>query len=91
MHAVPDIDLEHYGKAIARGERYLKAGADGVCVEGPESIEELREVGAAFKGIPLATSVGSGVHWSAQPYYFASRGEFSRQTSAVGPNSAAIP
>ena len=39
------------------GEKYLKAGADGVYVEGPTSEKELRQVGEAFKGTPLATSV----------------------------------
>jgi 2-methylisocitrate lyase-like PEP mutase family enzyme len=43
--------------AIRRAEQYLKAGADGVYVEGPRSEEELKKVGKAFKGEQLATSV----------------------------------
>ena len=43
--------------AIRRAEKYLKAGADGVYVEGPESVEQLKQVGKAFKGEHLATSV----------------------------------
>ncbi|RUU51601.1 isocitrate lyase/PEP mutase family protein [Mesorhizobium sp. M2C.T.Ca.TU.002.02.1.1] len=46
--------------AIERGHRYLDAGADGIYVEGPTSAEELKEVGAAFKGVPLATSILEG-------------------------------
>jgi 2-methylisocitrate lyase-like PEP mutase family enzyme len=43
--------------AIRRAEKYLKAGADGVYVEGPESVEQLKRVGKAFRGEHLATSV----------------------------------
>lgn len=43
--------------AIARAKAYLDAGADGVYVEGPTSIEELERVGKALRGAPLATSV----------------------------------
>jgi 2-methylisocitrate lyase-like PEP mutase family enzyme len=43
--------------ALRRAEMYLKAGADGVYVEGPETIQQLRAIGRAFKGTPLATSI----------------------------------
>lgn len=43
--------------AIARAKAYLDAGADGIYVEGPTSIEELERVGKALRGAPLATSV----------------------------------
>ncbi|MER9139546.1 isocitrate lyase/PEP mutase family protein [Mesorhizobium sp. M0830] len=43
--------------AIERGKRYLDAGADGVYVEGPTSVEELTQVGEAFRDVPLATSI----------------------------------
>jgi 2-methylisocitrate lyase-like PEP mutase family enzyme len=43
--------------AIERGNRYLEAGADGVYVEGPTSLKELKTVGAAFRDVPLATSI----------------------------------
>lgn len=46
--------------AIRRGEMYLKAGADGVYVEGPENVQQLREIGRAFKGEPLAVSILEG-------------------------------
>jgi 2-methylisocitrate lyase-like PEP mutase family enzyme len=48
---------EGLDSAIARGEKYLKAGADGVYVEGPTSENDLKKIGKAFKGEPLATSV----------------------------------
>lgn len=48
---------EGVDSAIRRGEQYLKAGADGVYVEGPESEKQLEQIGKAFKGTPLATSV----------------------------------
>lgn len=47
-------------EALKRGERYLKAGADGIYVEGPRNIDELEQVGRAFKGVPLATSILEG-------------------------------
>jgi 2-methylisocitrate lyase-like PEP mutase family enzyme len=43
--------------AIKRAEMYLKAGADGVYVEGPKDVKELRVIGSEFKGEPLATSI----------------------------------
>ncbi len=43
--------------AIRRAEKYLKAGADGVYVEGPESEKQLQQIGKALKGEHLATSV----------------------------------
>ena len=46
--------------AIHRAEMYLKAGADGAYVEGPENVQQLREIGRAFKGEPLAVSVLEG-------------------------------
>lgn len=48
---------EGVASAIKRGEAYLKAGADGVYVEGPTSVDELKQIGKAFKGVPLATSI----------------------------------
>jgi 2-methylisocitrate lyase-like PEP mutase family enzyme len=51
------IEPEGVDKAIARAERYLKAGADGVYLEGPTSYKELEAIGKAFRGTPLATSI----------------------------------
>jgi len=49
--------------ALRRAEKYLKAGADGVYVEGPQDLKELRAIGRAFKGEPLAVTMleGGGV------------------------------
>lgn len=35
-------------EALRRGERYVKAGADGLFIEAPESVEELERIGRAF-------------------------------------------
>jgi methylisocitrate lyase len=48
---------EGLDSALRRGERYLKAGADGIYVEGPQSPEQLETIGRTFRGNPLATSV----------------------------------
>ena len=48
---------EGVDSAIKRAEKYLKAGADGVYVEGPTSQEQLKQIGRAFKGEQLATSI----------------------------------
>src|ERR1041385_5564339 len=62
--------------ALRRGEMYLKAGADGVYVEGPRNIEELEAVGRAFKGEPLVVTMleGGGVTPWASPKEFARLG-----------------
>jgi 2-methylisocitrate lyase-like PEP mutase family enzyme len=44
-------------EAIHRAETYLKAGADGAYIEGPETEEELRKIGEELKGAQLATSI----------------------------------
>jgi len=51
------IEPENLRHAIKRAEKYLKAGADGVYFDGVENKKQLKEIGAAFKGVPLATSV----------------------------------
>jgi 2-methylisocitrate lyase-like PEP mutase family enzyme len=47
-------------EAIRRGEAYRKAGADGVYVEGLRSAAELKRVGKALSGTPLATTLMEG-------------------------------
>jgi 2,3-dimethylmalate lyase len=47
-------------EALRRGERYLKAGADGLFIEAPESLDELRKVGAAFRGTPQLANMLEG-------------------------------
>ena len=51
------LQPEGIDAAIRRAEKYLKAGADGVYVEGPTSESDLKKIGKAFQGEPLATSV----------------------------------
>ncbi len=51
------IEPEGVGRAIKRAEAYLKAGADGVYLEGPRTTAELERIGAALRGVPLATSL----------------------------------
>ena len=41
--AVYDLD-----EALRRAERYVRAGADGIFIEAPRSVEELRRIGRAF-------------------------------------------
>ena len=70
------IDPEGVDAAIQRGEEYLKAGADGVYLEGPTSETQLKRIGKAFKGEQLATSVlenGGKTPWLA-PEQFAEMG-----------------
>jgi 2-methylisocitrate lyase-like PEP mutase family enzyme len=54
--------IEPHGldEALRRGELYLKAGADGVYLEGPRSLAELERIGRAFKRTPLAVSILEG-------------------------------
>ena len=47
-------------EALRRGERYLKAGADGIFIEAPESLDEMRAVGRAFQGVPQLANMLEG-------------------------------
>ena len=61
--------------AIERGERFLEAGADGVFVEAPESIDELVRVGRAFAGVPnVANILAGGVTPALKPSQLADMG-----------------
>jgi 2-methylisocitrate lyase-like PEP mutase family enzyme len=47
--------------ALRRAELYLKAGADGLFIEAPQTIEELAQIGRTFQGVPqLANMVEGG-------------------------------
>lgn len=37
-------------EALRRAERYLNAGADGLFIEGPKSVDELKRIGSEFRG-----------------------------------------
>ncbi len=38
-------------EALRRGEMYLEAGADGLFIESPQTVEELAKVGRSFQGV----------------------------------------
>src|SRR5437868_4880046 len=46
--------------ALQRAEKYLKAGVDGIYIEGPKNVQQLRAIGREFKGKPLAVSILEG-------------------------------
>jgi 2-methylisocitrate lyase-like PEP mutase family enzyme len=53
---------EVYGldETLRRAERYASAGADGIFVEAPESIDEMRRIGLSLQGIPLMANMLEG-------------------------------
>src|SRR5215471_7707112 len=55
-------------EALRRAEIYLKAGADGLFIEAPQSIDELTRIGRTFQGVPqLANMVEGGGRTPALP------------------------
>jgi 2-methylisocitrate lyase-like PEP mutase family enzyme len=48
---------EGFEAALARAHAYLELGADAIFVEQPRSLEELRRVGAEFRGTPLVANM----------------------------------
>jgi 2-methylisocitrate lyase-like PEP mutase family enzyme len=47
-------------EALRRAELYLKAGADVLFVESPESVDEMRAIGERFRGVPLLANMVEG-------------------------------
>jgi 2-methylisocitrate lyase-like PEP mutase family enzyme len=47
-------------EALRRGEKYLEAGADGIFIEAPQSVDELKRVGRAFQGVPQIANMLEG-------------------------------
>jgi 2-methylisocitrate lyase-like PEP mutase family enzyme len=47
-------------EALRRAEIYLKAGADVLFVESPETPEEMRKICETFKGVPLLANMSHG-------------------------------
>ena len=47
-------------EALRRGELYLKAGADGIFIEAPQTVAELERVGRAFAGVPQMANMLEG-------------------------------
>jgi 2,3-dimethylmalate lyase len=60
--------------ALHRAERYLRAGADGLFVEAPESVEELARIGRAFDVPLLANPLEGGKTPLLTPAEFAELG-----------------
>ena len=54
--AVYDLD-----EAMRRAERYIRAGADGIFIEAPRSIDELKRIGRAFD-VPQICNLLMGGH-----------------------------
>lgn len=47
-------------EALRRAEQSLSAGADGVFVEAPQSLDELKRIGATFRGVPQIANMLEG-------------------------------
>src|SRR2546430_175735 len=47
-------------EALRRAEMYLRAGADVLFIEAPESVEEMQRIGKAFSGVPLMANMVEG-------------------------------
>lgn len=47
-------------EALRRGEAFLKAGADVLFIESPESEEEMARIGKTFAGVPLVANMVEG-------------------------------
>jgi len=47
-------------EALRRAEKYLEAGADGLFIEAPQTVQELERVGRAFQGVPQLANMLEG-------------------------------
>jgi 2-methylisocitrate lyase-like PEP mutase family enzyme len=54
------LEAEGVREALKRGEQYLEAGCDALYVEGPRNDKELEEIGKAFGGATLVTTMMKG-------------------------------
>jgi 2-methylisocitrate lyase-like PEP mutase family enzyme len=54
------IETDGVDEALRRAERYLKAGADGIFIEGPRSVEEIERIGRTLKGASLVVNMFEG-------------------------------
>lgn len=52
--------VEGFESAIRRAERYVEAGADGVFIESPRSVEEIKEIPARINHVPVLFNVVEG-------------------------------
>ncbi|WP_146812105.1 isocitrate lyase/PEP mutase family protein [Aneurinibacillus danicus] len=46
-----------FDEAVQRALAYQEAGADILFIEAPQSVEEMREIGRIFKGVPLVANM----------------------------------
>ena len=54
------LEPEGLDEALRRGERYLKSGADGLYIEGPRNMKELKRIAQEFKGVPQIANMLEG-------------------------------
>src|SRR5256885_6223680 len=54
------LAVEGLDAALKRGERYLKAGADGIYVEAPTSERQLQKIAKTVKDVPQMTNMFEG-------------------------------
>src|SRR5205823_7997499 len=54
------IETDGLEETLKRAELYLKSGADGLYIEGPHDLKQLRKIGAEFKGVPLVVTMLEG-------------------------------
>jgi 2-methylisocitrate lyase-like PEP mutase family enzyme len=54
------IEAHGVDDALRRAERYLKAGADAIFVEGPRSVEEIEQIARGLKGASLVVNMFEG-------------------------------
>ncbi len=47
-------------EALRRGERYLKVGADGLFIEAPHNVEELKKIASTFRGKYIVANMLEG-------------------------------
>ena len=53
-------EVDGMDEALRRAERYLRAGADGLFIEAPETVEEMALIGRTFKAPLLANMLEGG-------------------------------
>ncbi|MFN2461953.1 MAG: oxaloacetate decarboxylase [Candidatus Velthaea sp.] len=52
--------VEGLDAALARARAYLALGVDGLFIEAPVNLDELRRIGEAFAGVPLIANIVEG-------------------------------
>jgi 2,3-dimethylmalate lyase len=52
--------VEGLDQALARGSRYVEAGADVIFVEAPQTVDELRRIPSELPGVPMMVNIVEG-------------------------------